>query len=314
MSPKVFNFIVSEDQASKRLDKYLEECLSQEGLSISRQQIQQSFEAVKVNGKTSKRSYKVKPGDQIEFNFEDRPREPSIKAEAIDLDIIYEDEHILVINKPAGMVVHPAKGNYNGTLVNALMHKYKDLPFTDQIRPGIVHRLDKDTSGLMLIARSLDIQINLQRQFKNRKIKKTYHCIIRGDIPEGQGEIDLPIKRHPKYRKKMAVLTDGKQAITRYKVIKRWNIHPIFNSNHNLVEIELITGRTHQIRVHLSYRGFPIVGDSIYSKTASLYADYGLCLCAKKIEFYHPAKYDKMEFEINYPNHLVKMMNVLENS
>ncbi|MBW5409228.1 RluA family pseudouridine synthase, partial [Brachyspira hampsonii] len=220
--------------------------------------------------------------------------------ENIDLDIIYEDKYLLVINKPAGMSVHCSPSEMSGTLVNALLYKIKDFDFVgNKERAGIIHRLDKDTSGLMIIGKNANIVSSIQEQFKNRSIKKIYHAIVIGVLKDNYLKINLPIGRHHTYRKKMTVRDDGKEALTHIKVLKRFN-------NHTLIEINLKTGRTHQIRVHSSYKGFPVAGDKIYSKSFNKYS--GLMLAAKKIEFLHPITKEILDFEIDYPDYFTNFL------
>ncbi|TVL84569.1 RNA pseudouridine synthase, partial [Brachyspira hyodysenteriae] len=211
-----------------------------------------------------------------------------------------EDKYLLVINKPAGMSVHCSPSEMSGTLVNALLYKIKDFDFVgNKERAGIIHRLDKDTSGLMIIGKNANIVSSIQEQFKNRTIKKIYHAIVVGVLKDNYLEINLPIGRHHVYRKKMTVREDGKEALTHIKVLKRFN-------SHTLIEINLKTGRTHQIRVHSSYKGFPVAGDKIYSKSFSKYS--GLMLVAKKIEFMHPITKELLDFEIDYPDYFTNFL------
>lgn len=291
-------FIIEEADAKKRLDVFISE-----KLNISRSQVKNYLNSIKVNGIEKKLSYALKISDKIEVDINNSDKEIDIenpKAENISLDIIYEDKYILVINKPAGMSVHCSASEMTGTLVNALLYNIKDFDFVgNKSRAGIIHRLDKDTSGIMIIGKNADIVSRIQEQFKNRKIKKIYHAIVIGVLKNNYLEINLPIGRHQVYRKKMTVREDGKHALTHIKVLKRFK-------NHTLIEINLKTGRTHQIRVHSSYKNFPVAGDKIYSKSSNKYK--ALMLVAKKIEFTHPITNEVLQFEIDYPSYFYEFL------
>ena len=291
-------FIIEEVDAKKRLDVFISE-----ELNISRSQVKNYLNSIKVNGIEKKLSYVLKINDKIEVDINNSDKEIDIenpKAENISLDIIYEDKYILVINKPAGMSVHCSASEMTGTLVNALLYNIKDFNFVgNKSRAGIIHRLDKDTSGIMIIGKNADIVSRIQEQFKNRKIKKIYHAIVIGVLKDNYLEINLPIGRHQVYRKKMTVREDGKHALTHIKVLKRFK-------NHTLIEIDLKTGRTHQIRVHSSYKNFPVAGDKIYSKSSNKYK--ALMLVAKKIEFTHPITNEVLQFEIDYPSYFYEFL------
>lgn len=235
-----------------------------------------------VNGKSQKASYKVQNGDKISINIPE-VKEVGLKSQDIPLDIIYEDDDILVVNKPKGMVVHPAVGNLDGTLVNAVMAHCKDnlSGIGGEVRPGIVHRLDKDTTGLLIVAKNDKAHINLSEQIKNREVKKIYIALVRGNIPENEATINMPIGRSTKDRKKMAVVKNGKEAVTHFKVIDRFK-------NYTLLEIKIDTGRTHQIRVHMAEIGYPVVGDMVYSNGKNEFGVEGQMLHAKSLDFKHP--------------------------
>ena len=253
---------INQTEKGVRLDSFLAD---QSGLELSRAQIKKLIEAgdIIVNGQASKPSQKLKLDDQITVQVPP-PREIDAKAENIPLNIIHEDKDLIVINKPQGMVVHPAAGNHSGTLVNALLYHCQDLSgIGGIIRPGIVHRLDKDTSGLMVVAKNNHTHQALDKQFKVRKIFKQYIALVRGVVKEDSGVIDKVIGRHPINRKKMAVIKTpklrGRMATTIFKVIKRFK-------NYSLLDLVLKTGRTHQIRVHLHSIGHPVVGDQVYGR------------------------------------------------
>lgn len=289
------SFIINEDDINKRLDIFISE-----KLNITRSQVKNYITSITVNDIEKKLSYSLKLKDKIIIDLNALSKEESDIEnpipEDIDLDIVYEDKYLLVINKPAGMSVHCSPSEMTGTLVNALLYNIKDFDFVgNKSRAGIIHRLDKDTSGLMIVGKNSNIVSSIQEQFKNRTIKKIYHAIVIGLLKDNCMEINLPIGRHHIYRKKMTVRDDGKEALTYIKVLKRFK-------SHTLAEINLKTGRTHQIRVHSSYRGFPVAGDKIYSKSFNKYS--GLMLNAKKIEFIHPITKEVLEFEIDYPNYL----------
>ncbi|WP_297277295.1 RluA family pseudouridine synthase [uncultured Brachyspira sp.] len=293
------SFIITEKDTGKRLDIFISD-----KMNITRSQVKNYMSSIMVNDSEKKLSYSLKLNDKITINLDniddDETDIESPTPENIDLDIVYEDKHLLIINKPANMSVHCSSSEMNGTLVNGLLYHIKDFVFLgNKSRAGIIHRLDKDTSGLMIIGKNADIVAKIQEQFKDRTIKKIYHAVVISVLKENFLEINLPIGRHPVYRKKMTVREDGKDALTYIKVIKRFK-------NHTLIEINLKTGRTHQIRVHSSYKGFPVAGDKIYSKSSNKYK--GLMLVAKEIEFKHPISGQMMKFEIDYPDYFKEFL------
>ena len=294
------------ENENKRIDAYLSEKFE----DTSRVAIQRLITngKVLVNGKNIKASYKVQPGDKIQVE-EEVPVEVSLKAQDIPLDIIYEDKDIIAVNKPKGMVVHPANGNPDGTLVNAIMAICKDSlsGIGGEIRPGIVHRLDKDTSGIIIVAKNDKAHINLSEQIKDHKVKKTYIALVRGFVKENEATINMPIGRSEKDRKKMAVTRKGKEAITHFKVLERYD-------RYTLLQVNIETGRTHQIRVHLSQIGYPIIGDEVYSSGKNLWNIKGQCLHAKSLKFKHPTTNQEMFIEAPLPEYLSSLIKRLKES
>lgn len=291
--------IVVESNENKRTDAYISEITD-----YSRTAVQRLIdeEKITINGKIVKSSYKVQYGDKIEIE-EEPAKEIELKAQDIPLEILYEDDDIIVVNKPKGMVVHPANGNPDGTLVNAIMAICKDSlsGIGGEIRPGIVHRLDKNTSGAIIIAKNDRAHINLSEQLKNHEIKKTYIALVRGVVKENNASINMPIGRSKKDRKKMDVDKNGKEAITHFKVLKRYK-------DCTLLEINIETGRTHQIRVHLSHIGYPIIGDDVYSNGKNRWNIEGQCLHAKKLDFKHPITGKEMHIEAKLPEYFERLI------
>lgn len=299
------NYIVNEEENSKRLDVYIASKDEETTRSSAQRQIEQGN--VVVNGKKiTKVSYKVSEGDKIEIE-EQEPVESELKAQDIPIDIIYEDKDIIVVNKPKGMVVHPANGNPDGTLVNAIMAICKDSlsGIGGEIRPGIVHRLDKDTSGLLIVAKNDMAHVNMSEQIKRHEVKKTYIALVRGIVKENEATIDMPIGRSNSDRKKMAVTKNGKNAVTHIKVLKRYD-------KYTLLEINIETGRTHQIRVHLAHIGYPVIGDYIYSNGKNEFGIVGQCLHAKSLEFKHPITGRDMKLEAPLPEYFEKVLQELD--
>ncbi|MDD4066603.1 MAG: RluA family pseudouridine synthase [Clostridia bacterium] len=288
---------------SKRIDKYILEL----GLDLSRTYIQVLIEDgnILVNNKKVKSSYKLNDNDILLINIPEI-KKLDIEPENIPLDIIYEDDDILFVNKPKGMVVHPAHGNYEGTLVNALLAHCKNLSGINGIaRPGIVHRIDKDTSGILVIAKNDKAHKSLSEQFKVHSINRIYIALVKENIKEDEGTINIPIKRSKSDRKKMGVNALGKNAITHFKVIDRYK-------NYTLVECKLETGRTHQIRVHMAYIGHPIVGDSTYSNGKNEFGIKGQMLHAKTLGLIHPTTKEYIEFSSELPDDFINVLNSLE--
>lgn len=289
--------IVTEDKI--RIDKYLTE-----KTDLSRSKIQKLIDEGKilVNGNEVSSNYKVKLNDKIEMKEEDMDFSIDIVKENIPLAIVYEDEYLLVINKKSGMVTHPAPGNYTGTLVNALLYKF-DLE-GDPIRPGIVHRLDKDTSGLMVVAKNEKVHDLLASMIKDKKVERHYLALVEGVIPHETGTIDAPIGRDIYNRQKMAVTdVNGKDSITHFKVLKRYK-------DKTLVECVLETGRTHQIRVHMAYIKHPVVNDPLYNKKKA--DSFGQMLHSKSIKFTHPITGKEIYYEVEPPKEFMEKLEMVE--
>jgi 23S rRNA pseudouridine1911/1915/1917 synthase len=298
-------FIVPAEAAGMRLDKFLADHLA----DISRSRIQGWIEEgrVTLDGRPARPSTRLDPGQRVRV-FIPPPEEVRILPEPIPLDILYEDEHLLVINKPAGMVVHPAPGHTSGTLVNALLARFpawaeldwweseedEEEAGADYPRPGIVHRLDKDTSGLLIVAKSAGARSALQAQFQARQVEKVYLALVHGVPPAPAGLIDAPIGRDPRQRKRMAVVAEGRPAVTAYRVLE-----PL--GEYALLEVMPRTGRTHQIRVHLAFIGHPVVGDEVYGRRRSRLACPRQFLHAARLSFRHPATGRPMEFSAPLP-------------
>lgn len=285
-------------EKNERIDKYLSSKLDD---SFSRAKIQKLIDEklILVNDKVIKSSYKVSNGDVILIT--DKEEDMSVKPEKMDIDIVYEDDDVMVINKKSGIVVHPAPGNYSGTLVNGLMYLSKDLSHVNgEFRPGIVHRIDKDTSGLLIVAKNDKAHRILAEELKEKKIKRKYIALVSGVINHDIGEIDAPIGRDPSDRKKMCVTsTNSKDAITHFRVLERYK-------NASLIECELETGRTHQIRVHMKYINHPVINDPVYGKNN--HGEFGQLLHAKEITFTHPTTKEVMTFSCEVPEEFNKIL------
>ncbi|UOQ85508.1 RluA family pseudouridine synthase [Gracilibacillus salinarum] len=296
-----FSYLVTNEEAGTRIDKLLVNLVE----DYSRSQIKTWFDKdlVSVNDKAVKQNYKCQDGDTIEWRIP--VIEPlGVEPNNIPIDIVYEDQDILVINKQSGMVVHPAAGHYEDTLVNALLYHCDDLSGINGVkRPGIVHRIDKDTSGLLVVAKHDKAHERLAEQLKDKSMKRSYKAIVHGDIPHDYGTIDAPVGRSEKNRQLMAVTEKGKDAVTNFEVIER--LHGKFT----FVKCMLETGRTHQIRVHMKYIGYPLVGDPKYGQRKTIDVE-GQALHAYQLKFVHPVTEEQMEFEAPLPT---KFEQVLEN-
>ncbi len=297
-------FKIEEALAGERIDKFLSDSLP----DVSRSYIQKLIKdgQVTVNQKTVKSNYKLNAGDLLSME-EPELQEPDIEAEDIPLDILYEDSDLLIINKPKGMVVHPSAGHYSGTLVNALMHYCKeDLSgINGVLRPGIVHRIDMDTTGSLLVCKNDFTHNHIAEQLKVHSITRVYHAIVHGVIKDDEGTINAPIGRHPIDRKKMSINhKNGKEAVTHYKVLKRFK-------NFTYIECRLETGRTHQIRVHMSSIGHPLLGDSVYGPAKSPYKLQGQTLHAKTIGIIHPRTEEYVEVNAPLPEYFSNLLKKL---
>ena len=292
------------DNDGVRLDKFL-----MEKMDASRSKIQKLIdnENILVNGKVCKASYVVKMDDMIEVISMD-DEEMLVEAENILLDIVYEDEYLLVVNKPSGMVVHPGNGNYNHTLVNALMYHCNNLSSVNGgVRPGIVHRIDADTSGLLLVAKNDMVHNDLAKQISEKSVVRKYMCLVHGVINEDSATIDAPIGRDKRNRKKMCVTGENsKDAVTNIRVLERY-------SNATLIECILETGRTHQIRVHMEYINHPVVNDPVYGYNRMDDKDFGQMLHAKEIGFVHPITGEFMDFTVEPPSKFLEILEIYKN-
>lgn len=302
----ILNLTVGQEEKAVRIDRFLAEKYP----DFSRSYLQKLLkdQAVSVEGRPVKANYKVQPGAEIRIEIPEL--EPlDIKPEAIPLDILYEDEYLLVINKPKGMVVHPAAGHTEGTLVNAVMaHCGENLSgINGVLRPGIVHRIDKDTTGALLVCKEDSVHRDLAEQLKEHSIKRRYRAVVRGNLKEDKGTVEGPIGRHPTDRKKMAVNhKNGKSAVTHYRVLERFG-------QYTYVECRLETGRTHQIRVHMSSIGHPLLGDTVYGSARDPFHLQGQALHAMILGFCHPVTNDYMEFEAPLPEYFLKLLEKLRN-
>jgi len=297
-----FEMVADSKNENNRLDLMLAARLPGRSRSFIQRLIEQGH--VLVNGCRAKSNYRVKAGDSIGIEIPE-PQSVGVKAEKISIDIVYQDDALLVINKPAGMVVHPGSGNYSGTLVNALLFHCDSLSgINGVLRPGIVHRIDKDTTGLLMVAKNEETHRHLAAQLKAHTINRKYLALVRGVIEEDGGTVHAPIGRHPTKRKKMAVVArNARKAVTHFTVLKRYR-------GYTLIEARLETGRTHQIRVHMNYIGHPVVGDSKYGREGEL-GTKSLMLHAAVLGFVHPVKNEYMEFKAPLPSHFREVLEVL---
>jgi len=297
---------VLESQAGIRIDKFIADELPE----LSRSYVQKLIkeDQITVNGRPIKANYKLSPEDLVVV-FQPELKEPDIVAEDIPLDILYEDSDLLIVNKPKGMVVHPSAGHYTGTLVNALMYYCKDdlSGINGVMRPGIVHRIDMDTTGSLLVCKNDYAHQNIAAQLKTHDIKRVYHAIVHGVLKEDEGTVDAPIGRHPIDRKKMSINhKNGKDAVTHYKVIKRFH-------NYTYIQCQLETGRTHQIRVHMASIKHPLLGDTIYGPAKCPFKLQGQTLHAKTIGILHPRTDDYLEIDAPLPEYFLELLKKLEN-
>ena len=298
-------FIIDENSSKKRLDMFILENLTDYSRSAVKKMNEDGL--ILLNGKVVKAGAQLRQGDKVEVNILP-PKEISTKAENISINIIYEDEDIAVINKEQGMVVHPANGNYDGTLVNALLFHIKNLSgINGQIRPGIVHRLDKDTSGLLVIAKNDNAHKFLAKQLEDKTCYREYLALLVGNVKQNSGHIETRISRSPSDRKKMAVVeTGGRIAITDYEVVERFG-------RYTLVKFILKTGRTHQIRVHSKYIGHSVLGDKVYGGECKEFKLDGQLLHAYRLEFIHPSTKEVVSFRCELPIYFQKVLNALRN-
>ncbi len=295
-------------QNGQRLDVYVSET-EQITRSAAQKLIENGF--VTVNGEKKPKNYRLTERDEVETDYPE-PIPDTASPENIPIDIIYEDDSLLVVNKPKGMVVHPAAGNYTGTLVNALLYHCKEglSGINGVIRPGIVHRIDKDTAGLLAVAKNDEAHISLATQIKEHKADRIYRAVVIGNLRNDEGTIDKPIGRSQSDRKKMAIRADGREAVTHYKVLERY-------SGFTYAEFRLETGRTHQIRVHLASVGHPLAGDSVYGGMSTDFEKHhpslfqGQCLYAKSIGFVHPKTGEKMFFDTELPEWFEQILMLL---
>ena len=301
-----YNLESSEEWTDRRLDKVLSEYFD----GYSRSFIKKLFDdgLILVNSKAVKPSYKVRAGDMIDISVPD-PVSIDIVPEDIPLDIIYEDDDVILVNKPKGMVVHPAPGHYSGTLVNGLMYHFGSSlsGINGEFRPGIVHRIDMDTTGVLVVCKNDNAHRALSEQLHEHSITRKYYAIVYGNIKEEEGTVNAPIGRSLKDRKKMGIVMDGKHAVTHYKVLKR------LKKGFTYIECQLETGRTHQIRVHMASIKHPLLGDDVYGPKKSKYTLEGQCLHAKVLGFVHPRTGEYMEFEVSLPEYFEKLLNKLDN-
>ena len=296
--------VVNEEDAGSRVDVFVSSKCERISRSLAQKLIKDG--KVLVNGKETKVSNKLALGQEVKVLEEEATDNcDELLAEDIPLEILYEDDDVIVVNKPKDMVVHPAVGNSNGTLVNAILGRHNLSDINGEFRPGIIHRLDKNTTGVLVIAKNNYAHQNIAEQIKNRTTKKIYIALVKGLINENNGVINMPIGRHQTDRKKMAVVKGGRSALTNFKVLKR------YKEGYTLVEIELKTGRTHQIRVHMAQIGYPVVGDDVYSSGKNPFGVTSQMLHARVLGFEHPTTKKWVEFEAPITEYFNKVVNDL---
>ncbi len=295
-------YVIDSENKGIRIDKFLSSKF--EGKSRSFIQGLIENESVLVNNKNTKSNYKLKENDEIKINMPE-PTELEVEAENIPIEIIYEDKDVIVVNKPKGMVVHPAPGNYTGTLVNALLYHCTDLSsINGVIRPGIVHRIDKDTTGILVVAKNDEAHNKLSEQLKEHAMKREYYALVEGRIKQDNGTVDKPLARSKRDRLKIAITPEGKRAVTHYEVLERFK-------NSSLIKCVLETGRTHQIRVHMASIGYPLVGDPTYGFKKGKFKNEGQMLHAKTLGFIHPSSGEYVEFTSELPDNYKKLLENL---
>lgn len=296
---EIYNYII-DDGCGRRLDVFLAEKVD---ITRSYAATLIGEENVLVNGKKAAKNTKLKMGDAVQVTIPN-PQEYTAEPENIPIDIVYEDEHLLVVNKPKDMVVHPAAGNYSGTLVNAILYHCGDSlsGINGVMRPGILHRIDKNTSGLLLVAKNDNAHLYLAEQIKEHSLTREYEAVVYGNLKNDNGTVNAPIARHPVKRKQMAIVEDGKEAVTHYTVLERFG-------DFTHVRLRLETGRTHQIRVHMASLGHPVAGDDVYGPSKVITKLGGQCLHARKIGFIHPKTHEYMEFSSELPQYFTKFLN-----
>ncbi|MBU5487554.1 RluA family pseudouridine synthase [Clostridium sp. MSJ-8] len=296
-------FYINDENVGIRIDKYLNNIFKDKSRSYLQGLIEKEY--VKVNDKCIKSNYKLRLNDRLEMNLPE-PELLKVEPENIPIDILYEDRDVIVVNKSKGMVVHPAPGNYNGTLVNAVLYHCKDLSsINGVIRPGIVHRIDKDTSGVLVIAKNDEAHNFLSEQLKNHTMKREYYALTEGIITSDEGVIDKPLGRNKNDRLKFAIVEGGKRAVTHYNVLER------YNKGYTLVKCVLETGRTHQIRVHMASIHHPLVGDPVYGLKKQRIKTNGQMLHAKVLGFIHPTTREYMEFTTELPDEFQTIIDSL---
>jgi 23S rRNA pseudouridine1911/1915/1917 synthase len=298
---QTYDWTASEEDEGERVDKWVAEKVDR-----SRTMVQGYIEGglLLVNGRPIKANYKLRPGDAVSLEIPE-PEDTRIEPENIPLDLVYEDADVIVVNKPRGMVVHPAAGHTKGTLVNALMYHCTDLSgIGGELRPGIVHRIDKDTSGLIMAAKNDMAHQSLSRQLKDHTVTRQYIALVHGVVNHDLGTVDAPIGRHPVHRKEMSVRKDGRHAVTHFHVLERFN-------GYTLLECKLETGRTHQIRVHMQFIGHPLVGDPVYGPKRTLSGIEGQALHAQVLGFTHPRTGEYLEFSAPMPEDMLALVERL---